>query len=167
MNKAELIKAMTDAKKKEKVTANFKIPAELRQAAETLAQKRGINLSKIIRQALDLYIHLDAHIWPAIEHMADAYGLPEQKIIRNIVLKYIGEFLAMDEVYGANDQRIVTEFSRTRKGDTLEGPELIAVAKKNHMALLNLLERVEKNILAENKAMEAKIADLSSKLGKS
>lgn len=133
---------------KEMVAANFKIPSELRKAAENLAEKRGTTFSRVIREALDLFIRLDAPVWPTVQDMADTYGLPESKIVRNIILKYIGEMQAKDDGHEINDQRITIEFSRTRGGSTLGDEELIAAAKKEYTDLVSSIIKLTENIKA-------------------
>jgi len=137
------------------VSANFKIPVDLREAVEDLAQKRGTTFSRVIRDSLNVFIHLDAPVWPAILEKADTYGLPESKIVQNIILKYMGETQAMDECYGIDDQRIVTEFSRTRNGATLESDELIAEAKKTYSTMFKLFIDMNDYITEKNKDFKA------------
>jgi hypothetical protein len=153
---------MTNIKNQNKsVMVSFQMPVALREAAT----KRGTTFSQIIRDALILFINLDDPVWPAIQKMAETFGLPESKIARNIILKYIGEMQAKDE-FGAKDMRIVKEFSRTQTGDTLEDNELIAEAKNDYLSILKCMENMDQYMEKESESLKRDFQRLQGNIEK-
>ncbi|MCX5835117.1 MAG: hypothetical protein NTV99_11545 [Deltaproteobacteria bacterium] len=86
------------------------------------------------QEAFNLVANVDAAFWPTITELAEIHGIGEGRVVQNIVLRYVAEQLALDEVYGADTPRLATEFAKTQKGETLTGVDLIEKLKAEFVA---------------------------------
>jgi hypothetical protein len=109
----------------ERVLVNFRIPLGLKQRLEKAAKGRGRSLTGFAIEAFQLAANVDPSFWSTITDIAEIHGLSEARVIQNIVLRYLAEQLALDEVYGPDAPRLPTEFTKTQKGQTLTGIDLI------------------------------------------
>ena len=110
--------------KKEKVLVNFRIPVALKERLEMMADKQDQTLTAFVQKTFRFVAFMDPPFWPAIEHLADIYGLSESHIIQGIVARYLAESEAYKEIHG-DAPRMMTEFSRMQSGAPLPMEELI------------------------------------------
>jgi len=131
----------------EKVLVNFRIPLALKNKLEEAARARGKSLTGFAQEAFHLVANVDPAFWPTITDLADMHGLSESRVVQNIVLRYVAEQLALDEVYGPDTPRLATEFAKTQKGTTLTGMELIERLKAEFVTVFSIMKsaaRVDK-----------------------
>ncbi len=135
----------------EKVLVNFRIPIELKKRLEEVAKQRGRSLTGFAQEAFHFVANVDAAFWPTITDLAEIHGIGESRVVQNIVLRYVAEQLALDEVYGPDTPRLRTEFAKTQKGTTLTGAELIERLKAEFVAAFTIMKSATG---VENKKIE-------------
>ena len=125
--------------KDEKVLVNFRIPIVLKERLEKMAKEQGQSLTGFVQDAFHFVAFMDPPFWPTVRNLAEIHNVGESRVVQNIVLRYVAEQMALDEVWG-DTPRLQTEWSKTQKGTTLTGKELIERLKNEFVVAFTLMK---------------------------
>jgi hypothetical protein len=125
----------------ENALVSFQIPLALKRKAEERAEERKVSFSLFMRRAVKLYADFSPAAWEEVERLADAFAIEESRVIENILLRYVAEQEAFEQVHGPDTNRVASEFSRTQKGTTLASRDLIEKLRGEFVTAFTLMKK--------------------------
>jgi len=120
----------------EKTQLNLTVPVELKQMLQETAERRGVTMTALVSDALDVYARLPEPVYASVKRIANGLRWPLVDVIQALIVDYFARHDGKIAVYGPRP-RVLSEFPSTEDGP-MRGEELYRHLLAHH---INNIER--------------------------
>ncbi len=97
------------------VQLSFRVDKATKDNLEKLAKERGMGLSDLVREALELRAGFDPGFWDRVQSLVNGLNVPSWMVLQNRLIKILAQEAAEIEIWGPR-YRLLDEFRFTTEG---------------------------------------------------